>query len=140
MKGSRVTTEEPYSVSHLIKPDILRGHGSFAKVLSGGHSITCGQLRCFYLVLEKSGSAVKAGFTVTRNIKNAVRRNRSKRLMREAWKMHSESIRKKAMNSEAEIQLLFFSRDPGENKVPHYRQFNDSMKELLEKLNERLGN
>lgn len=108
-------------------------------MISEGQAITSGQLRCFYLVLEKKESAVKTGFAVTRNIRSAVARNRSKRLMREAWRVHSEGIRKRATSTGTEIRIVFFSRDPGQSENLQYRQFDDSMKKLLEKLNERLS-
>ncbi|MGH2567679.1 MAG: ribonuclease P protein component [Bacteroidota bacterium] len=122
-----------------MKPDILRGRNAFATVLSEGRAITSGQLRCFYLVLKQQGSGVKTGFAVTRDIKSAVARNRSKRLMRQAWRAHRKGIRQKATSTKAEIRIVFFSKDTGKNGSLQYKQFDDSMKKLLEKLNEQLS-
>ena len=66
------------------KAEILRGGSRFKDTLLQGERIEGKFLKCHYLLSDEIGVPLRVGFAVSSRTFNAVRRNRIKRLLREA--------------------------------------------------------
>jgi ribonuclease P protein component len=62
----------------------LRGYAAFDRVFNGGRKIGGTLTLCFYLVQRTEKAALHVGYAVSSRRWKAVRRNRVRRLMREA--------------------------------------------------------
>jgi ribonuclease P protein component len=84
-------------------------------------------LRCYYMAVRGSDGAVTVGFTTTRNVLSAARRNRIKRLLRESWKTAGTELQCLARETNQRIQVVFVYRVAAPNKHPHQRMIQESM-------------
>ena len=66
------------------KSESLRAGEGFRRTLLEGERIEAKFLRCYYRIVEDEGPPIRVGFAVPSRSFNAVRRNRVKRLLREA--------------------------------------------------------
>ena len=66
------------------KAEILRGGSHFKHTILQGERIEGKLLRCHYLLSDEAGPPLRVGFAVSSRTFNAVRRNRIKRLLRDA--------------------------------------------------------
>lgn len=89
------------------KEETLRGRGSFAAVLETGERIDGELVRCFFRVDRGAGTRVRAGFSVSRRMQNAVRRNRIRRLMRAAFDAECGRLRSSVGGGSLEIVFVF---------------------------------
>ncbi|HEY5615758.1 MAG TPA: ribonuclease P protein component [Bacteroidota bacterium] len=118
--------------ARLKKTAILRGRGVFTKLFTEGRTHSAGAIRCFYSIQEGNPKSPQAGFTVTRNVKNAAIRNRVKRLMRESWRRRQGELQ--AKNSGVQIAFLYY-KNP-EKKNLHLQHIDGMIQKLIEKLNQ----
>lgn len=73
------------------KAEILRGYRAFSRVIGEGRTNARPPVRLFIRPDPTLGSSLKVGFSVSRSIRTAVRRNRCRRLLREAFRLcHAE--------------------------------------------------
>ncbi|MEW6061703.1 MAG: ribonuclease P protein component [Bacteroidota bacterium] len=103
----------------LPKSNILRGYQSFSRVISQGTSFQSNRLLCYCLVQPSSRPEVWIGFSVLKKwVPQAVRRNRIKRLMREAVRKHFGEVKQWAVqkNYKAKIVLSYKRKQDGETK------------------------
>ncbi|WP_297795298.1 ribonuclease P protein component [uncultured Eudoraea sp.] len=100
------------------------------KVFEEGKNITSFPLKLIYLDMEEtSGPKIQCGVTVPkRNFKNAVQRNRIKRLMRESYRLNKEEI---FNNIEGSFAFLFLYLG---NEIPSYMEVEKHMKFILKKF------
>lgn len=134
-------------ISSLHKNEILRGYRSFSSVLSLGQSLQVGRLRCFFLSREDTQGKLRAGFSVTRGVLNAARRNRAKRLLREAYRQNKHLLQADDISGK-DIQIIFLQKErqtSGPARTPQAggktMRFSDvepAMKALLSELRLRL--
>jgi ribonuclease P protein component len=68
----------------LKKTEILRAGPHFKQTLLQGERIDGKFLRCYYMISEEEVVPLRVGFAVSGSTLNAVRRNRIKRLLRQA--------------------------------------------------------
>ena len=87
-----------------IKP--LRGHGVFTKVITKGKRYEQQSIRVFICYAKASRISVRIGFTVTKRIHSAARRNRIKRLMREAFRANQKHLLK-CIDQNAQLEAVF---------------------------------
>ena len=143
---SATNTTEAFNVfftdNKLPKELIIRGHEAFSKIFESSGKTNCGFLRAYvrtYISDIKSNFnspsiSIKAGFVVTKKrIRSAVRRNRVKRLLREAFRLEKVNIPSDAVKKNFEV--IFTLSDSGydnftEGKFDIQTARND-MKKLL---------
>jgi ribonuclease P protein component len=95
------------------KPDILRGRGAFREVLTKGKRLRGNHIFCYLLRVNsdrKKAVSVQAGFAVSRNVKSAVKRNRVRRLMREAYRLNKGKVMEVALEQGRCLKIVFLYR------------------------------
>ena len=93
-------------------------------------------LRAFYLCKEDLDRPFQVGFSVSkRNFKSAVKRNRIKRLMREAFRQQQDLLSKALTGKEIKVAILFIFAD---KEMPNYDQVHAKMEKALLKLEKKI--
>jgi ribonuclease P protein component len=124
----------------LRKPEILRGEKNFSFVFQNGKKIEGKLLRCFYCTeitgSEKITSLCRIVFAVSKNVKRAVDRNRMKRLLRESYRRNKEILwnAQKPITFPRMIVLLYSQRVKKSGELPTFRQTEDDVRDILQKL------
>ncbi|GGG37017.1 ribonuclease P protein component [Bizionia arctica] len=119
------------SYSHKEK---LKSEKLISKLFLDGNSVSAYPLRMVYLktTLEDDTLKVKAGVSVSkRNFKRAVDRNRIKRLLREAYRLHKATYFNN-MTAQYAFMILYIGKEK-----PTYIEVEDKMKKLLQKFIEK---
>jgi len=109
------------------RPRILRGHEAFSRVMSGGASYSISPLRLFVRISPSSGSPAVVGFAVSRSIRSAARRNRAKRVMREAYRLQQDLW----LGSGGLEAVWMYNGDPAD--PVRYERVRDTMHRLMKK-------
>jgi len=104
----------------------LRLKADFDRVYAGRQSVTDGLLRIVALPGELSHA--RLGLSVSKRVGNAIRRNRCKRLLREAFRL-----------SRADLPALDLIIIPVGRGVPQLGPFQDSLRQLTRRLAKRLA-
>lgn len=79
-------------------------------MFSGGRRLAGTLLQCVFLLEESDHPTLRAGFAVPHRVYNAVRRNRFRRLMREAYRLESPALRSAVQLSRVSADLVFLFR------------------------------
>lgn len=103
----------------LPKHEILRGKNSFQKIFKLGTLISGYHVSITFLKADTK----KVGFAVTRKIKQAVLRNRYKRLMREVYRLNKAKFPDK-------IHIILFAK----GKSDHFEVLQKEILKLVEKI------
>lgn len=114
----------------------LKSKKLFEKLFAEGKSVTQFPLRMVYVQTDATQDlAIKAGVTVSkRKFKSAVKRNRIKRQLREAYRLNKAIL---FDNSPANYALLIMYLG---NEMPESEQIHKSMVGLLLKFKGKIGN
>ncbi len=109
------------------KKEKLKSKKLIEKLFSEGESISKFPIKLIYLETELSKEVlVQTGVTVPKkNFKSAVKRNRIKRLLREAYRLNKPAV---FNNTERTFAFLFLYLG---KEVPSYPQVEKSMKRVL---------
>jgi ribonuclease P protein component len=83
----------------------LRGKGSFSVIFESGTSVRRGQIVAKYTVRPSEGHSVHVGFVVRRAAGPAVRRNRLRRMLREAYRLQRLDF-EQALPGGIDVRLL----------------------------------
>lgn len=112
------------------KKEKLKGEKLIAQLFAEGQSVVAFPLRLVYLQTTfKDDVRVKAGVSVSkRNFKNAVDRNRIKRLMREAYRLQKGAYFNNFSTSYA-LMILYIGKD-----ATDFATVNLKMKQLFDKF------
>jgi ribonuclease P protein component len=94
----------------LPKEEIIRSAREVHEILKRGEKVG-GEHVLFYYVIEIGDGEVKAAFSVSRKIKFAVHRNRLKRLMREAYRLHVGDIRNELKQKNHVLKFVAMSTE-----------------------------
>lgn len=119
-----------YSKIEKLKSKIL-----IEKLFVEGKSISSFPLRIVFLEAEFNESVVsKCGVSVgKRNFKNAVDRNKVKRIMREAYRLN-KNIYFNNITTQYALMILYIG-----NEKPTFEQVDKAMKKLLERFVEKIS-
>ncbi len=91
----------------LSKSEILRGYKSFTRVITSGNSISAPPLRCHFTRAGSTRSRIMVGFSVSRNFKRAIDRNKAKRLMREAYRLSKHHLVRWSERRNESLEIIF---------------------------------
>ena len=92
------------------KRAILRGRGAFQRVFEDGRRLEGRLVGCIYAVGPATHGALRAGFVVSSRHLNAVRRNRVRRLLREAFRRSSLDLGRATEGAARSVELLLVYR------------------------------
>jgi ribonuclease P protein component len=98
----------------LEKSEILRGRGAFSEVLTKGRRLQGTHIFCYLLRVNserKKAVPVQAGFAVSRSVKSAVKRNRVRRLMREAYRLNKGKVMNLVLGQERCFKIVFLYKE-----------------------------
>lgn len=117
------------------KKEKLKSQKLIEKLFLEGKSVSAFPLRMVYLpITHPDGSKIKSGVSVgKRNFKNAVDRNRIKRLLREAYRLNKPTYFNNISVSYA-LMILYISKDETD-----FDTVNDKMKLLLSNFIEKIS-
>ncbi len=112
------------------KNEKLKSKKHIEQLFAEGRSITSFPVKCLFITLEENDSpTVKVAFGVPkRNFRNAVDRNRVKRLMREAYRQNKALIFNKLTTSHA-LMILYLGKSE-----PEFKQLNEATQHVLRQL------
>lgn len=116
----------------------LRGHDTFGRIFRTGHGMRRGDLVLKYVVDEPGAGRVRAGFVVRRGTGSAVRRNKLRRLMREAYRVRRSALAGRVPGRD--IAMVFvWSGSGAAAERPELAVIGAHMDAALETLCKRLG-
>ena len=122
----------------LIQPSIktLSGFESFTRVITRGTKYESKPIKAFVCSSPSLQSGLRIGFTVTRRIRRATRRNLLKRLMKEAFRTKKEGFFAK-IDSGKLFEIVFLYN--GDVKTPpkkiRFAVINQAMADLSSTIN-----
>jgi len=112
------------------KKEKLKSRKLFDSLFAEGRSISVFPIKLIYLPSELPEDVkIQAGFAVPKkNFKSAVKRNRIKRLLREAYRLNKQAV---FNNSEGEFAFLFLYLG---KEMPSFSDVEKNMKKILQKF------
>ena len=122
----------------LIQPSIktLNGFESFTRVITRGRKYESTPIKAFVYSSSSQQPGLRIGFTVTRRIQKANRRNLLKRLMKEAFRTKKEDFFTK-IESGILLEIVFLYN--GDVKIPpkkaRFAFINQAMAHLFSTIN-----
>lgn len=113
------------------KKEKLKSRKLFDALFAQGNTITKYPIKLIYLKTELPNDVkIQTGVAVPkRSFKSAVKRNRIKRLLREAYRLNKPIV---FNNSEGNFAFLFLYLG---KEMPNYRTVEKSMRTILQKFN-----
>lgn len=97
----------------LHKSEILRGYSVFSDILKNGGRVQSPSLACHFTTQEKKAHqpAVRVGFAVSRkHFPRAVDRNRTKRLLREVFRLNKTLLLEGTDEKKLQLNLVMIFR------------------------------
>lgn len=129
---------ELHGHSRLGRADRLRGKETFGRIFREGNGLRRGQLVAKYCTNSSSTSSVAAAFVVRRSAGTAVRRNRLRRLVREAYRLERAQFLGLLPNGTVLELVLLWSGSPAEALRPQFDEVHRDVRDALRGLAHRL--
>lgn len=122
------------------KKDILRGRILFKRVAQEGKRIHGRFIRCAYLLEPDAKVGVQVGFKVFARTMNAVRRNRVRRLMREAFEQERIVVDDAVNEAGVAARIILFYKGDDELDVRRMRLLHmlEDVRGICKRLAERI--
>jgi ribonuclease P protein component len=114
------------------RKETLRGRDVFSSLYASGRRADGELIRCLFLLENASTADLLTGFAVPRRTCNAVRRNRLRRLMREAFRLEREAFVSALRDSQCSARVLFIFK--GKRDLPLERVKISPVREDIAKL------
>lgn len=95
----------------LPKKEIIGSSKDIHEIFKRGKRIAGGRVLFFY-VMDVGEGGIKSAFSVSKKIKLAVDRNRLKRLMREAYRLHAGDLREMLKNERVLLKFVGVMTEP----------------------------
>lgn len=116
------------------KKDKLKSKKLIEQLFKEGQSLTVFPLRLIYFQTEfDDGSSLKTGVSVSKRLhKTAVSRNRTKRLLREVFRLNKPVYFNNSSTAYA-LMILYISKDE-----TTFDELNDAMRRLLQKFKTKI--
>lgn len=112
--------------------DSLRGHGVINQLYAQGNRLDAELVRCVYTFARGVSPGVRVAFAVPSKTFNAVRRNRLKRLMREAFAREWQILHRDSEQARISASLLFIVK--GRKRILSTRTTLDSIHQSIASL------
>lgn len=115
------------------KEERLKSRKLIEVLFKQGTSFSIFPLRVLYIFSEDGIAPLQSGFAVSgKHFKNAVDRNRIKRLMREAYRLQKSSLTE-LLKKHGKFMAVFFIYTG--NEIPEYKLVAEKMLSALKRLN-----
>ncbi|MTI88980.1 MAG: ribonuclease P protein component [Balneolaceae bacterium] len=103
-------TNSPDRRFTLSKSAILRGKRNFQRLFSNSTLITTPSVKLRFAAYLNSAAGIRVGFVAPKKTGNAVKRNRTKRLLREAYRLNQHILDGLTEQLNIELHFLFIAR------------------------------
>jgi ribonuclease P protein component len=117
------------------KSERLKSRKQIDHLFNDGQRFNLSFFRVFYSIANSSDvkdTPLQAGFAAgSRNFKTAVDRNRIKRLMREAWRLQKNELKRELakQNRRMDVFLIYTGKE-----LPVYSEVSSTIQKIIEKL------
>lgn len=118
----------------LPKSHIIRGRRNFEELFSGSSFITSKNVTLRYVTHPKADKEVLVGFIAPKKIGKAVQRIRTKRLLREAYRLNQHIITELPETAEIGLHYAFVAKRANLT----FEDVQNDIVQLMEQLRERL--
>ena len=123
----------------LRKTEILRGYGTYRRVLSNGKRLDSSGVRCYYVLNDAiPPGSVRVGFAV-RGAKKAVGRNKIKRYLREAYRTEKHELHDICLDASIALECVFIASVQHIPAPGGFNEYKRAMQTLISKLCMNLG-
>lgn len=124
--------------AHLGRASRLGGHDAVGSVFRLGDGLRRGEVILKYLVRQPGAGNLRAGFVVRRNAGSAVRRNRLRRLLREAYRVRRAAVERLAP-TDGDLWLVLLWSGPAESVLrPKLERIGNDLDAAIDALGKRL--
>jgi ribonuclease P protein component len=127
-------TDSPERRNTLSKSHILRGRRNFEELFSGSSMLKSHNVNLRYATYPDADKKTLVGFIAPKKIGKAVQRTRTKRLLREAYRLNQHIITELPITAEIGLHYAFMARRADLT----FQTVQDEVIALLEKLRDRL--
>jgi ribonuclease P protein component len=117
------------------KEERLKSSKQIEELVKNGRSFNAGPLRMIWMESEQAGKMLATVAVSKRNFKRAVDRNKLKRRMREAWRLHKQMLELPLDTSGKKIRVMFFHVS---KQLSDYASIESGMNLALKKLADSL--
>jgi ribonuclease P protein component len=119
----------------LPKSQLLRGRRNFQRLFSGSETISSTSVNLRYATYPTSDEGFKFGFIAPKKIGNAVKRNRCKRLLREAFRLNKHALIESLNQQDLSLHAAFIAR----NTNVDLAAIQNDMVTLMDELRSRMS-